>query len=532
MLKTEQSKHYFKKYIMSNKFHRRSDAKDVRIRNAEFEFQKEHPQQTNNGDEIRYGNENYFANFTKGLPHPNPLGEVAPAAYEQLVLATQSGVHTEYENIPMGFLNGRKLTNPQAGWGFDTEGGDAQSYAIPPAPRFSSAEVAAEMVELYWMALTRDVCFSNYGTDADIQSAINDLNTMSNYRGLGPAAGKVNSRNIFRGASPGDRKGPYLSQFLLLDIPFGSLCIEQRQKTASTGVDYLTLYNEWLDAQRGKNLAIAYNPCSVLATDAGVYDPQRKYIRNLRDLATYVHFDALYEAYLNACLILLGMNAPFDKGNPYNNSKSQVGFATFGGPHILSLVTEVATRALKAVWYQKWNVNRRLRPEAFGGRVHNHITGAKAYPIHSDLLTANALLETNTRFGSYLLPQAFPEGSPIHPAYGAGHATVAGACVTILKAWFDESFEIPNPVVASCDGLSLVPYTSADKLTVGGELNKVAANIAIGRNAGGVHYWTDYTASLKLGEDIAISILEEQKETYSESGYFGLYKFDGTAIKI
>ncbi len=41
--------------------------------------------------------------------------------------------------------------------------------------------------------------------------------------------------------------------------------------------------------------------------------------------------------------------------------------------------------------------------------------------------------------GNALLPMAFPEGSPTHPAYGAGHATVAGACVTILKAWFDES---------------------------------------------------------------------------------------------
>ena len=27
----------------------------------------------------------------------------------------------------------------------------------------------------------------------------------------------------------------------------------------------------------------------------------------------------------------------------------------------------------------------------------------------------------------------------MHPAYGAGHATVAGACVTILKAFFDTS---------------------------------------------------------------------------------------------
>jgi len=32
--------------------------------------------------------------------------------------------------------------------------------------------------------------------------------------------------------------------------------------------------------------------------------------------------------------------------------------------------------------------------------------------------------------GSSLLPLAFPEGSPLHPSYGAGHATVAGASVT------------------------------------------------------------------------------------------------------
>ncbi len=57
-------------------------------------------------------------------------------------------------------------------------------------------------------------------------------------------------------------------------------------------------------------------------------------------------------------------------------------------------------------------------------------------------------------------------------------------CVTILKAWFDENAPITNPVVASDDGLSLVPYTGGDagRLTVGGELNKVASNIAIARN--------------------------------------------------
>lgn len=516
---------------MTNKFERRVKAKDIRVKNAEFEFNENHPPQLNNGDETLYGQDNYFANYSKGLPH-NDLGEADPKAYEQLVFATQTGVHEEYEKIPMGTDHGRKLTNPQAGYAFDLEGGDAQSYAIPPAPKFSSAEVAAEMVELYWMALARDVCFNDYDTNAIIKKAVKDLNHMSDYRGHGPTNGSIKPNTVFRSEVSGNLEGPYLSQFLLMDIPYGSLCIEQKQKTAYTNKDYLTDYNKWLEAQRGKNLSIPYDPCKKLPTDTGVYEQKPQYIRNLRDLATYVHFDALYEAYLNSCLILLGMNAPFDKGNPYTNSKTQAGFGTFGGPHILSLVTEVATRALKAVWHQKWNINRRLRPEAFGGRIHNHMIGAKNYPIHEDLLKSDALVATKDKFNSYLLPQAFPEGSPTHPAYGAGHATVAGACVTILKAWFDESYVIKDPVIADCNGLNLMPYKGEAKLTVGGELNKVAANIAIGRNAGGVHYWTDYTASIKLGEDIAIAILQEQKATYNETGYFSLHKFDGTTIKI
>ena len=52
---------------------------------------------------------------------------------------------------------------------------------------------------------------------------------------------------------------------------------------------------------------------------------------------------------------------------------------------------------------------------------------------------ASAFAEANL-----LLPMAFPEGSPMHPAYGAGHATVAGGCVTMLKAFF-EMFQ-------DCDG--------------------------------------------------------------------------------
>src|SRR5439155_22662329 len=182
------------------------------------------------------------------------------------------------------------------------------------------------------------------------------------------------------------------------------------------------------------------------------------------DIAQWVHVEVLYQAYFHAMLILMtppssdplagGIGSPFDSGNPYLASANQDGFTTFGGPHIATLLTEVAARVLKAQWFQKWYVHRNLRPEAYAGRVHNHVTGVAQYPLGSEVLDSPALPLIHSQYGTYLLPQAYPEGSPLHPSYGSGHGTVAGACVTILKAWFDENYVIPNPVVASSDGLS------------------------------------------------------------------------------
>ena len=49
-----------------------------------------------------------------------------------------------------------------------------------------------------------------------------------------------------------------------------------------------------------------------------------------------------------------------------------------------------------------------------------------------------------TANNSYFLSQAFPEGSPTHPAYPTGHGAVAGACITVLKFFFDGACNIPD----------------------------------------------------------------------------------------
>ena len=417
---------------------REKQAYQIRVQAAQRERDRGVPDHTTNGDEQLYPNK--IASFSKGLPH-NGLGEVDLAAFATLIQAVTSGDPADFENIATATRTDTgKLTDPQAGLAFEMVGADSHALFQKAAPAFSSAEEAAEIAENYWMALTRDVPFGEYDENPLTISAVGDLSRFSGF--TGPKAGQaVTTGTLFRGLTAGDLVGPYISQFMLLDTTFGAERVDRRIHTTLPNVDYMTGYDDWLAVQKG----------SVAGQDQ--YDPTHRYIRSGRDLAAWVHVDVLYQAYFNAMLILLGLGAPFDANNPYNTSQTQKGFGTFGPPYIASVLCQIAKPALKAVWYQKWFVHRRLRPEAFAGRVHNHVTKTANYPINAEIFNAQALTEVFSRYGTYLLPMAFPEGSPTHPSYGAGHATVAGACVTILKAFFDESHVIPNPVQASPDGL-------------------------------------------------------------------------------
>jgi hypothetical protein len=455
---------------------------------------------------------NFAACFSKGLPH-NQLNEVQPAAYQSLLAAIKSGKHADFERIPRG--GGRKLNNPQSAFAFHLEGADPHQLCVPPAPSITSAEAAHETSELYWQALCRDIPFSTYQSSPLIQQAAKHLSATPD--------------TIFRGPTASDTKGPYVSQFLLKRIPFGSGRLEQLYRVPLPANDFMTTFSEWSQIQVGM-------PPWREAT----YDTTHRYIRNGRDLAEYVHYDFAFQAYLNAALILLNSGPvsilncnPFKSAqSPYLYSTIQEGFVTFGHAEVTDFLGRVSTAALKAAYCQKWMVHRRLRPEALGGLLHQTKLGAAKYPVHPDLLNSPAVEATFFRTGSYLLPQAYPEGCPLHPAYPAGHAAIGGACSIILKACFDESMLLPSCVEPSPDGLTLAPCSDYAP-TVGDEINKLAFNIGMGRNWAGIHYRSDDLAGLRLGEDVAISILQDLVGTYTEDFKGFLFtRFDGTKIRI
>ena len=461
-------------------------------------------------------------NFAKALPH-TLSGSVDPAAYAALRKACISGAEADFALIPLGGTV--KLANPEAAWAFSLEAGDPFDFAVRAAPSVSSAETAGEMVELYWHALLRDVRFSDYTSSADATAACVDLSLLSDFRGpkQTSATGQtvVTPSTLFRGSFPGALVGPFLSQYLFKTIPYGPTSIPQKYAVPAAGVDFMTTTAEWLAVQNGSartNPALSAVP---------------RHLINARDLGEYVHTDFSYQPYLNAALILLGAKTPLNPGNPYRTKTKEGGFATFGAPHVLDMVARIAVEALRAAWCQKWAIHRRLRPEEFGGLVQTNVSsGRSVHPIHSDLLKSDALKRVRLNNGTALLPMAFAEGCPTHPAYPAGHATIAGACVTVLKAFFDATTAVASPVEPSADGSSLLPYAGGP-LTVAGELNKLAANISLGRDMAGVHWRSDGDQGMLLGEEVALSYLRSCRGQWNEA-FTGctLTRFNGTVVTV
>lgn len=628
--------------------------------------------------------------FHKGLPH-DAFGRPDPAAFQTYLAelegpenasgyaefdvplgprdAAQShrpvghaeapGARTRFGTVlPDGAPRVRNWESPLAGHQGDLEGPAPSGLAMAPAPRLGGSELAAELAEIYAMAVLRDTHFADLDRPAtparggvtvgevtaelaalpwfDPAATVVDDGTAHEAARRAARGGPLAGGTLFRGSTEGARTGPYLSQFLLIGtaargvdtgakdarnimksniapvggltdgaedgyIVYGAQRIDQRINVHREGIDHLTDWPAWLDAQNGADFR---------GLDMFEPDLRARFAGRLRDMATYVHFDELYQAYFNACLLLFAGGVPFDHGFPSGRAHPTRGsFATFGGPHVLSLMTEVASRALKAVRHQKFQRHLRARPEqlaamlALAANGHGAALGGAGTALeamHADLAarmprTLAAIHTINTQANAaaaadpdvfprtdpeacgtdlpdisgcnLLLPMAFPEGSPMHAAYGAGHATVAGACVTILKAFFEMSTAQVPPASkgtgmpltleeaksdawwapATMDSLAGIDQTfraSADRLsledagtppgalTITGELDKLAANISIARNMAGVHYYTDYYDSLRMGERLAVGILQEQALTYSDPITMRLESFDGDRVIV
>jgi hypothetical protein len=521
-----------------------------------------------NGDEETYANQSFAGNFSKTLPHDSHTGLVDPNAYQALLNGLTQGSKDLLDKVPAGGPG--LLAGPLSPLAFQLQGEDSTSAAAPfVPPSISSAGAAAEQVELYWEAIVRDVPYIDYSSSQPlISQAIADMNNLSGYTGPKP----VTAQNIFRygtgTAFPnadawfGVTTGPYVSQILFQTHKFDGVTFVPKINTtfpvadkntgqvltgAGTGLDFMTDFAEYLFVENG-NGAINKNEFPT------VEDPTPRYIRSGRDLGQQANQDSIYSIYFRAAIILSGLGVPFSANSPYAHDTRISGFNTFSVATLFNLIGAAQDTEAQA-FYQKWYVHRKLRPEAMGNLVDGIKNGRFSLnpSLHSDLLNSAVLPLINTRNQQlnnkrnrpndepnlYFLPQQGPGGSPSHPDPPAGHAFTAGVGVTLLKAMLNVGTPTNptawpvQPVEASEDGLSLV--NTSDSLTVLGELNKLAFNIAEGRNWLGIHTRIGGNAlGLTAGEDVAIALLNDLGFTYPEPVFngFSLTKFDGTVVTV
>ncbi|XWV26003.1 hypothetical protein QJ857_gp1077 [Tupanvirus soda lake] len=521
-----------------------------------------------NTEEIKYKNYNYNGSFHKGLQHNLVDGRlVSSTTYEMMVEAIINNDQKTLASIPLAANATVKLVNPLASHSNILTGLIPELMTLDDCPQLFSNQGAAEMVEVYALAIARDVPFNEYGKNETIKHLLQTTNLndpgVLTYLMYAPAAPLLpfTVQSIFRGVGQGDVYGPYVSQFLLLDVVGGALKTPQKYLVPSTlseakaggyRVDWGVSLQETINMQNG-NLQLL-----PPATPPNKINP--KYIYSGRALAEACHNDYPYQLFLQAALILYSLGAQTNVGWPtYPNQVSFV--SNNGSSTLLCAISEVCGIALKHSWYWKWLHYRKLRPEAFGLWTHDVKAGLVPNKDNfdiSDILLNNHILNdmyaVNNSIlpgsNSYTLSLSYREGSPLHPAYISGHAIIAGACITVIKMFFngDQKWSslpgvvsgilsgIPNAVVQSNNnGSALEKYTGdISNITIATELNKLASNVAIARNFAGIHYRTDAVRGILLGELIAIDYMRDMLCTMIENNIdstipeIKFRKYDGT----
>ncbi len=425
--------------------------------------------------------------FSKGLPK-DEWGVPVPAAQQALAAALTARDPAALAAVPFAGVAGNALVNPAAGFDLAiTATHRSSDFALlTPAPA-RSASTAAELVELYWAALLRDVPWTEFGTSELVAAACVELTALRSFHGPREADGRVTPRLLFRGTARGAVE-PGVSRLLRLDVPGGALTTQQLVTVADPSADTLTSVSSWLAWQGG------------VPSAAGAQATVRVPITTGRHLATYVFRDFPVQPFLNAALILESATRP-GPHLPYAAGGAQAGFVTYGRSHLFALLARVTDAALRAAWYHKWLRFRRLRPEELAGRLHFGMTGAQANELPPWLGRSQGAQRSFLKFGTWLLAQVYPMGAPAHPAYPGGHAAIAGACATVLKAWY------PDPCRMELGGPPILVADAVDQL---------ADDVAMGRSLAGVHFRSDNLAGLQLGERVALAVLAEDRLSLPE----------------
>lgn len=356
-----------------------------------------------------------------------------------------------------------------------------------------SEEMCNQVVELIWMALLRDVKFSQFESNVMVEEAARELGRVG--------VGQVSPSTIFRADFAGVQHGDFVSKVFTSPVPHGwaaqSLTVPDFQRNA---------FGVTLD-----DAAAIQN--GIVNGELRVGKRQVPISHTPRSLTALVHKDYALQFGLTAALVLAGN----DVGTLAPRAGEPVVHWSIN--HLLDILSRLETEALRYTWDAKWTFLQ-ARPEEFGIRAENQRQFGTFGEIPKEFFDTVAVKTLFQEQGNYLLPLAYPEGAPMHPSYPAGHSVLAGAYATLLKVWFDNE---AWPTSAPRDGY-----------TVHGEINKAAYNGAVARSFAGIHYREDNVNGMLYGEQIALALLPFLFDPRIDPKVYTLEltKLDGTELEI
>ena len=518
-------------------------------------------------DDILYGIPNFrgvyskgFVGHTGGTVASGPIGP-PPIPYRAFAEAIRNKDLNTVNAI--GAQNPR-LVDPYCLFDVEYEGLYRASFTIPIAPGPYSAQAQAEMLEVYSMALLRDYHLilldpsdGRYGTLStsewnDAKNRMNTIITQLNAynQPLGNplqapvnGSGFIQNNLLYRGRTTGDLKGPYISQLFYYSAFPGNMYINQNYLVADISFNSNDVSGTSFN-NTPSTFANIWNGGTVGPTG----DYALRYLSTIRDVAIYINKDEVWQPFFIAVSALLDRGIPtgfFTKSRKAGTSR----FINLGPVDLWGLMVKAMKQAMNATWVWKWQ-QLRLRPEEMAYQINlsqnfGYTLDFSQNFLNNQILTNSTYGISGANSGQFILPLTYSNGSPCHPAYPAGHATIAGSLATVVKAYFN------------CDGLiegyvpkvSTLPYNvfSGTQLelyrtgSTGGptgffriddEVDKMASNCSFSRAMGGVHYRSDCEAGLNIGENVAIAVLQQEVFKYDDEVNFRFRKRDGTIVNI
>ena len=348
----------------------------------------------------------------------------------------------------------RKLVNPSAGWGAPST---APSVGTPPDDE--SLETACELAEIAGAMILADTDLAKLGQHPDAIRLTDTLLALGGTSLVEPRPGGLFRMNA-------GRLGGRIPSLFSTGYRTGWAARAPYNPSERMGF-YGTTRTEWEALQDGS-----------IPIQQALGEPMPRFASTGRGWASLADQDppiTIPETIARELVITAGPSSRFPP------LRTESGFVSYGGLMWLQgSIGQASLAAMDEAWRLKW-LYRRQRPEELWPR-------AVAGELHPDFLQhAGWLVE---RFGSYL-PMIYAPGSPLHPDWVSGHAVLAGAGFTILKATFADQ-----------------PYQGSGSLHR--ELDLAAWLMSFGRLAAGIHTRSSLTAGLMLGQHHAIQLLNQQ----------------------